>query len=413
VISSCQGRIGGAGRSPTIGARIVSPAGVQKIRARITEASAPDDHFAVCPDCRVKPSGLRRVGGGGGGCPTVRAGIIPATGVYNIGVVKPAPDDHFVAGPDCCVIGYSGRISGAGCCPAIGARVVSPAATVGDISTPDDHFATRPHCRVTVSSSGRVGVAGGRPTVAARVIPCAVKINGTEEVSAPDDHFATRPYCRVKPPGVGRVPREYSRPTVSAGIVSPAGVADDHTAIDPAPDDHFAARPHCCVCGSSNGRLVGDAGGRPTIGSRIVSPASVQSIAAIGATPDDHFAAGPHCRVRGSGRRGVDGADVCPGVIHAPGPASAISLGMWLSATDLQDFNNSLSWAERSVTNRSDSAGLAKHSAMIKGSFPSAAKSSRSTSGCLVCCAMRSISACNWSVLIGTCESSSACELRR
>ena len=179
MISSCRGRIGGAGRSPTIGAGIVSVAGVQKIRARITEASAPDDHFAVCPYCRVKPSGLGRVGGGGG-CPTVRAGIIPATGVYNIGVVKPAPDDHFAAGPHCCVIGYSGRISGAGCCPAIGARVVSPAGTVGVTSTPNDHFATRPHCRVTVSSGGRVGEADGRPTAAARVVPCAVIQNATE-----------------------------------------------------------------------------------------------------------------------------------------------------------------------------------------------------------------------------------------
>jgi hypothetical protein len=222
VISSCRGRIGGAGRGPTIGAGIVSPAGVQKIRARITEASAPDDHFA--------------------------------------------------AGPDCCVIGYSGRISGAGCCPAIGARVVSPAGAVGVISTPDDHFATRPHCRVTVSGMRCVGQAGGRPTAAARVKPCAV-MSVIEEVSAPDNHFATRPYCRVKGSGVER-PSGYSRPTVKGGIVSLAGVADDDMAIHPAPDDHFAASPHCGVIVSAI-EPVGGAGGRPTIGSRIVSPAGV------------------------------------------------------------------------------------------------------------------------------------------
>jgi len=322
VISSCRGRIGGAGRSPTIGAGIVSPAGVHKIRARITEASAPDDHFATRPYCRMKPSGLGRVGGRGG-CPTVRAGIIPATGVYNIGVVKPAPDDHFAAGPDCCVIGYSGPINGAGSCPAIGARVVPPAGAVGDISTPDDHFATRPHRRVSVSGRRCVTQAGRRPTAVARVIPCAVPVGrATEPIAAPDDHFATHPYCRVKVSGLER-PCSYGRPTVSVGIVSLAGVADVDIPIQPAPDDHFAAGPDCRVIISAI-EPVGGVGGRPTIGSRIVSPASVQNIAAVKSTPNDHFTASPHCRVKGSGRRGVDGAGVCPGVIHAPGPVRYI-----------------------------------------------------------------------------------------
>ena len=36
------------------------------------------------------------------------------------------------------------------------------------ISAPDDHFTAGPHCRVTVSGRGRIGGAGGCPTVRAR-----------------------------------------------------------------------------------------------------------------------------------------------------------------------------------------------------------------------------------------------------
>ena len=42
--------------------------------------SAPDDHFTAGPDCRVIVSGSGRVGGAGG-CPTVGAGIVSAAGV--------------------------------------------------------------------------------------------------------------------------------------------------------------------------------------------------------------------------------------------------------------------------------------------------------------------------------------------
>ena len=65
---------------------------------------------------------------GTGGCPIVRAGIISAAGVERAAVAIAAPDDHLTAGP---------------------------------------------HCRVKVSASGRVGEAGGRPTVGARIISAA------------------------------------------------------------------------------------------------------------------------------------------------------------------------------------------------------------------------------------------------
>ena len=42
--------------------------------------------------------------------------------------------------------------------------------------------------------------------------------------SAPDDHFTAGPDCRVKVSASGRVGRAGGCPTVRAGIVSPAGV---------------------------------------------------------------------------------------------------------------------------------------------------------------------------------------------
>ena len=64
-------------------------------------------------------------------------------------------------------------------------------------SAPDDHFAAGPHRRVSLSGSGRVGCAGGCPTVSAGIVsPASIK-DGAVAVSAPDDHFAASPDCRV------------------------------------------------------------------------------------------------------------------------------------------------------------------------------------------------------------------------
>jgi len=54
-------RIGGAGDRPTVGAGIVFSAGVQNVVSSIKEVPAPNNHFAPCPDCRVKISGGGRV----------------------------------------------------------------------------------------------------------------------------------------------------------------------------------------------------------------------------------------------------------------------------------------------------------------------------------------------------------------
>ena len=48
--------------------------------------AAPDDHLAAGPHCRVRVSAIGRVGGAGG-CPTVGAGIVSPAGVQNGAVI--------------------------------------------------------------------------------------------------------------------------------------------------------------------------------------------------------------------------------------------------------------------------------------------------------------------------------------
>jgi hypothetical protein len=130
----------------------------------------------------VTVSGKGRIGGGGG-CPRIRAGIVSAAGVQITSVANSAPNDHFTAGPDCRVpVTGRGRVGGAGCCPRIRAGIVSPA-RVKDVVTvilrpaPDDHCAACPDCRVKVSGSGRVGGAGGYPSIRAGIVsPAGVQI---------------------------------------------------------------------------------------------------------------------------------------------------------------------------------------------------------------------------------------------
>src|SRR5207253_5813454 len=90
-----------------------------EVDAREAKDAAPDDHFAAGPHCRMLVSGIGRVGGGGG-CPTVGAGIISPAGVQIAADTSSAPDDHFAAGPDCRVtVSGSGRVGKAGGCPCV------------------------------------------------------------------------------------------------------------------------------------------------------------------------------------------------------------------------------------------------------------------------------------------------------
>src|SRR5436305_1337104 len=115
-----------------------------------------------------------------------------------------APDDHFSAGPDCRVkLSARGRVGGAGGCPTVGIRRVSTAgahiAAVA-ISAPDDHLAAGPHCRVSLSARGRVGGTVACPTVLAWIVSSTgiQKGGGDANRSAPDDHFTAGPHCREK-----------------------------------------------------------------------------------------------------------------------------------------------------------------------------------------------------------------------
>ena len=164
---SAKGRVRGAGGCPRIGSRIVSPTGVVIISA----VSAPHNHFAACPDCRVRVSASGCIGRADSS-PSVRAGIISPAGVQEGAVVVSAPDDHFFAGPHCSVSEPGdGRIGGAGWSPTVCARIVSPASVqaVNAISgpAPDDYFTIGPHCGGEHSAIGRVRDAGGCPRVSA------------------------------------------------------------------------------------------------------------------------------------------------------------------------------------------------------------------------------------------------------
>src|SRR5436853_2531200 len=88
TIFPSSGRAGGAGRCPTVGAGIVSPAGVQ-IAADITAVQARQ--LPACLLWPVKSSGSRRAVGGGG-CPVVGAGLVSAGGVSPVEAENDLPE---------------------------------------------------------------------------------------------------------------------------------------------------------------------------------------------------------------------------------------------------------------------------------------------------------------------------------
>src|SRR5262249_10503292 len=90
------------GSYPTVGARIVSPARVQRTDRKVVPA--PDDHFVAGPHRRVTGSAQRRVADGRGR-PAVRARTVSAAGVQRVCLVAvlftPTPHNHFAPGPYC------------------------------------------------------------------------------------------------------------------------------------------------------------------------------------------------------------------------------------------------------------------------------------------------------------------------
>src|SRR4029077_13163954 len=108
-----------------------------EFRAIVTR---PDDHFIAGPYSRVKLSS-RGCARHGGGHPTIGERIVSPAGVEEANIViNSAPDNHFVASPDCAVSISAGRgVGHAGGCPTIGVRILSPATVEIGIAAPDDH----------------------------------------------------------------------------------------------------------------------------------------------------------------------------------------------------------------------------------------------------------------------------------
>jgi hypothetical protein len=141
-------RVAGAGGRPTVHAGIVSATGIQI--AEDVVISAPHNHPASSPHCRVNRSCGRRVGHASG-CPSIRVGIVspPCVKILRPIDIRSTPGNHFTAGPDrSMLVSGIGRIYGIGSCPIIRTWVVS-AAGIEDSrvisATPDDHFGAGPH----------------------------------------------------------------------------------------------------------------------------------------------------------------------------------------------------------------------------------------------------------------------------
>ena len=148
--------------------------------------------------------------------------------------------------------------------------------------------------------------------------------------------------------GIGRVGGAGGCPTVSAGIVSSAGVQIDARACPLHPRQSFRCRSRLPV---TRYRPEG----------ALMSVVGVQSSAARGTSYYRKLV-------------GAFANAACTGE-HPP--------RMRRRARSL-DFAQRFSSRSNRLTKRSASTGLAKHSAITKGSFPRASNSSCKTSGCLV-----------------------------
>ena len=218
---SASGRVADAGGCPTIRAGIVSPAGVSN-----RSYSTPDDHFTAGPDCCVKVSASRRVRDAGG-CPTIRAGIVSPASVRNsCSSVHPKRSFHCRSRLPC-----DSRPEGA-----LVVLVAVQLSVLGLYLPPvfKCRWYHHIHPRRSFHCRSRLPCDRYRPA-GALVVLVAVQLsvlglylppvfNSCRVIiSAPDDHFTAGPDCRVNL-GRGRVGGAGGCPTIGAGIVSPAGV---------------------------------------------------------------------------------------------------------------------------------------------------------------------------------------------
>ena len=110
--------------------------------------------------------------------------------------------------------------------------------------------------------------AGGPPTIDIGIVSAAA-IELLEVVTTPNDHVAAGPHCRMRHSAFGRIGEAGGPPAVVAGIVSAASVKRASYVRLSAPDNHFASGPDCRVR-NSRIRRGGSAGRYPTVGDRIV-----------------------------------------------------------------------------------------------------------------------------------------------
>ena len=290
------------------------PPGIQKAAAT---AATPDDHFTAGPHCSV-------IDRAAGALVVLVAIQLSVLGLYFPPVFKStayrqsAPDDHFAAGPDRRVTASgSGRVGGAGGCPTIRAGIVSPAGVqrACQLIRPTRSF----HCQSRLPCDLRAA--------GALVVLVAVQLFVPGLYLPPV--FNSRTHCQIHPRRsfhcqsrlpcarscIGRVGGAGGCPTIGARIVSPARIqiaAASH--LRPRRSFHCRSTLRCDLSG--RGR-VSRAGGYPTIGAGIVSPAGVRVAHVSKSAPNNHFAAGPHSRVKVSSVRHVGGAGRCPRIRNA------------------------------------------------------------------------------------------------
>lgn len=128
----------------------------------------------------------------------------------------------------------------------ISASAVQVAIKLESSTSPDDHFAATPDCRVQVAGSGCTAAGRSSPTVYAGSVAAAIVQNDTREIkinTAPDDHLVAGPHCRVITSAKGRAASACCRPTVRGGIVPAAGVDVVGIGVITAPHDHLGAAP--------------------------------------------------------------------------------------------------------------------------------------------------------------------------
>ena len=176
-------------------------------------------------------SGSGRVRGARGS-PTIRAGIVSPASVRCRLDVHPRRSFHCQSRLPCAGIGQRARwscwwLSNYPCWEGISRRCLRDYR--GNHQNNRVHPRRSFHCRSRLPCE-RIGPAGALVMLVAvqlfvpgLYLPPVLKFTLVPAVSAPDDHFTADPDCRVTASGSGRVGCAGGYPTIRAGIVSAAG----------------------------------------------------------------------------------------------------------------------------------------------------------------------------------------------